>query len=68
GFLSTAGYLASRIDSSNERTDKVYEIIVRQQAQISGNESKIDSFIEQHENTHEWTEDRASKEEEKKTP
>ena len=42
------------MDSSNERTDKVYEIIVRQQSQISGNESKIDSFIEQHENIHEW--------------
>ena len=68
GFLSTAGYLASRIDSSNDRTDKVYEIIVRQQDQISGNESKIDSFIEQHEKVHEWFLDRASKKEEKNTP
>ena len=68
GFLSTAGYLASRIDSGNERTDKVYEIIVRQQAQISGNESKIDSFIEQHENTHWMDEGQGFKRGRKKTP
>lgn len=37
-----------RINSDNDGRDKIYEIVINQQHQISSSESKIDMFIKQY--------------------
>lgn len=56
-----------RIDAGNERFDKVYEIIINQQGQISDSEATIDTFIREHENTHDTLVDMVSDENENTT-
>ena len=47
-FLLIVFWLDEKININNERTDKVYEIIVNQEKRISSNESAIDIFIKEH--------------------
>ena len=54
-FLLIVFWLDEKIDTSNEKTDKVYEIIVDQGRRISAGESAIDTFIAEHSRVHEST-------------
>ena len=46
-YLGTDSYLDNRIDNNNDRFDRVYEIMIDQQRQISSNQSKIDMLTKQ---------------------